>query len=182
MEAPKNHSSYADLMLTSSWIASPGMPDFRNLGDLYLSKKNLTLTCMSRERLEAGNLLLIAILGNKIHHHQDQFEEFKQQHNHSDRIDENDDSALEDKYDEEGDMGDESEIVEQEIIERMTLRWLDTPDHEGVTPRQSTQTPEGRELIRETLKCLEFFEEEAVKLGKKPPMRLGLIRDELGFQ
>jgi hypothetical protein len=79
-------------------------------------------------------------------------------------------------------MGDESEIVEQEMIERMTLRWLDTPDHEGMTPRQSAQTWEGRELLRETLKCLEFIEEEALKSGKRPPMRLDLIRDELGLQ
>ncbi len=135
---------------------------------------------MSRERLEAGKQLLIEILDDKIHHAQDHFEEFKQPLDDSEQMDEDEYPALEGDYGE-GEMDNESEIVEQELIERETLRWLDTPDQKGVTPRQAAQTPEGREELQEALKRLEFLEEEALKLGKRPPMRLDLIRNELGL-
>jgi hypothetical protein len=168
-------------MLAGSWTAGPGMPDYKTLGDLYLGNKKLTLNCLSRERLEAGKHLLIDILDNKIHPAQDYFEEFKQPLDDADLIEEDEDLAHELEDDREEEMDVESEIVEQELIERMTLRWLDTPDQNGVTPRQAAQTPEGKEELQEALKSLEFLEEEALKLGKRPPMRLDLIRNELGL-
>jgi len=179
-EAPKAQLSSDGLMLAGSWTEGPGMPDYKTLGDLHLNKKGLTLSCMSRERLEAGKQLLIEILDDKINHAQDRFEEFKQQLDESDLMDEDEYPALEGDHGEE-EMDNESEIVEQELIERETLRWLDTPDQKGVTPRQAAQTPEGREELQEALKSLEFLEEEALKLGKRPPMRLDLIHNELGL-
>jgi hypothetical protein len=180
-EAPKDQLSSEGLMLSGSWTAGPGMPDYKTLGDLYLSKRGLTLSCMSRERLEAGKQLLIEILDDKIYHPQDHFEEFKQQFDDSDLMDEEEYLEHEIKDDREEEMDDESEIVEQEMIECETLRWLDTPDQKGVTPRQAAQTLEGREELRETLKKIEFMGEQATSLGKSPPMRLDLIRNELGL-
>ena len=180
-EAPKDQLTSEGLILAGSWTEGPGMPDYKTLGDLYLSKKKLTLSCLSRERLEAGKQLLIDILGNKIHPAQDHFEEFKQPLDDSELMDEEDEFPALEGDDGEGEMDDESEIVEQEMIERETLRWLNTPDRNGVTPRQAAQTPEGREELRETLKKIEFMEEQALSLGKRPPMRLDLIRNELGL-
>jgi len=180
-EAPQNHLSSEGLMLTGSWTAGPGMPDFRTLGDLFLGKKKLTLSCLSRERLEAGKQLLIEILEDKIQHPQDHIEDFKQPLDDSDLMDEDDSPAFEGKDNKEEEMDGEFEIVEQEMIERETLRWLDTPNQKGVTPRQSAQTSEGRDELQEALKRIEYLEEEALRLGKRPSMRLDLIRNELGL-
>jgi len=45
-------------------------------------------------------------------------------------MNEEDYPELDDEYSQEGKISDESEIVEEELIERMTLRWLDTPNTE----------------------------------------------------
>jgi hypothetical protein len=67
------------------------------------------------------------------------------------------------------------------MIERMTRRGLDTPDQRGITPRQAAQKPEGREELRETMKVMEFLEEQALKSGKRQAMRLDIVRQELGL-
>jgi hypothetical protein len=178
-EAPEDQSPSDGLILSSSWTAGPGETDFRTLGDLYLCWEDLTLSCMSHERLEAGKELLNQILSNKIKHWQDHFKDLREAWDQLDREDEEDALGEENWEEEEGDA--EAEMIGEEMIERLSRRWLDTPDQSGITPRQAAQTPEGQEELRERMKVMEFLEDKALKSGKRPPMRLDIIREELGL-
>ena len=177
-EISEEHAPSGGLRLSSSWTAGPGEPDFRTLGDLYLCWQDLTLSCMSRERLEAGKELLNQILGNRIDHRQDHFRDPGELWDRLEQEDEADELDEEEWEEEPGVYG-EAEIVEDEMRERLTRRWLDTPDKRGITPRQAAQTPEAREMLLERMKMLEYLEDQASKSGKKPPMRLDIIREEL---
>ncbi len=86
-EAPDSQASSEGLMLSGSWTAGPGKPDFRTLGDLFLGRGDLTLLCLSHERLEAGKQLLGDLLGKKIQHQQDHFEDLRE---HLDELDQED--------------------------------------------------------------------------------------------
>jgi hypothetical protein len=175
-DAPDEQRSSGGYQLSGTWTAGPGQPDFRTLGDLYLGRESITLLCLSRERLEAGKQLLSEMLGARIKHQEDHFEELKQTSEDSDEVYE-DETDIDEFEDEELDP--EARQVEAELIERTTLRWLDTPDANGLTPRQAAQTAEGREELKETMKMLEYIEEQALKSGKRPPMRLDILRKEL---
>lgn len=179
-EAPKDQDSPGELQLSGSWTAGPGEPEFRTLGDLFLGWEEITLSCLSRERLEAGKKLLTQILGKKIQHRHDDFEDLRE---HLDELDQEDEDfeASSGDFKGEEELSTEDQMIEDEFIERMTRRWLDTPNKNGLTPRQSAQTPEGREDLRESMKVMEFIEEQALKSGRKPPMRLDIIRRELGL-
>jgi hypothetical protein len=176
-EAPEDRAPTDGLILSTNWTAGPGEPDFRKLGDLYLCWKDLTLSCMSRERLKAGKELLMQILSKRIKHRQDHFRDLRASR---DQVDREEAELYEEDFEEE-DLEPEAEVVEEEMIERLTRRWLDTPNRDGITPRQAAQTPEGLEDLREGMKAIEFLEEEALRSGRKPPMRLDIIRKELGL-
>jgi hypothetical protein len=177
-EAPVDQQSSGGIKFSGSWTAGPGQPDFRTLGDLYVGRESIVLLCLSRERLEAGKQLLGEMLGTKIQHQQDYFEELEQTPEDLDQ--EYEDEIDTDEFEVE-ELDAEARQVEEELIERTTLRWLDTPDAKGVTPRQAAQTAEGREELQETLKAIEFIGQRALKSGKRPPMRLDIIRRELGL-
>jgi hypothetical protein len=179
-EAPEDQVPSDGLMLSGSWTAGPGEADFRTLGDLYLCWEDLTLLCMSRERLEAGKELLNQILSSKIKHWQEHFRDLRESWDQLDWEDEENELG-EENWEEEEEVDTEAEMVGEEMIERLSRRWLDTPDKSGITPRQAAQTPEGREELREKMKVMEFLEEQALKSGNRPPMRLDIIRKELGL-
>jgi hypothetical protein len=166
------------LKMTGSWTRGPGEPDFRTLGDLYLCSQKLALLCLSSERLEAGKDLLRRILGNKIKHQEDQFADLETTTAEKDRKDEGRFGDGEDRSKTETQNA-ELKLVAEEAIERITLRWLDTPGPAGLTPRQLAQTPEGRVQLQEMMKSQEFIEDQAIKSGKRPPMRLDIVRKEL---
>ena len=172
---PEAQDSPKGLMLTGNWTLGPGEPDFRTLGDLFLCSRSLTLECLSRERLEAGKQLLSQILGDKLRHQEDQFEELRELSDREVEDDDVDDDVWGDPSTSEAD------LVEEELIERMTLRWLDQPVHNGLSPRQLAQTPEGRAELHEILKSIEYLEGQALKSGKRPPMRMDIITKELGL-
>lgn len=176
-EASKDHMPPGALMLSGSWTAGPGEPDYPTLGDLDLCWERLILSCLSRERLEAGKKLLGQILGNKIKHRQDQFEEFEVSDEEPD-WDEGEWSGEAD-WEKEEELDPELLRVDAEMRDRLTLRWLDTPDGQGITPRQAAKTEEGRARLREQLKIMEFIEAQALQSGQNPPMNLDLIRKEL---
>jgi hypothetical protein len=182
---PKAQEPDEGLIHSGSWTAGPGKPDFTTLGDLFLCWENLTLSCLSRERLHAGKELLRKILGRRIRHRQDRFEDYQERVEREawfadDEVyDERDTATSKEPFDE--DWEEESAIIDEELKERYTRRWLDTINKQGLTPRQMAQTPEGRAQLREMMKALEFLEDRALQSGKKPPMRLDIIREELGL-
>ncbi len=162
------------LQLAGTWTLGPGEPEYRTLGDIFLCEHTLTLSCLSRARLGAGKKLLKDMLDNKIAHQQDTIQDLRelwQEH-----------EPEEDSYEEENeDYQRESDLVREEMRERRTKEWLDTPDGYGVTPRQLAQTIAGREELKERLKALEYFEDQALLEGDESPMLLDMIRKELGL-
>ncbi len=177
-EAPKDQAPPKGLKLHGGWTAGVGEPEVSTLGDLYLCPRELTLLCISRERLEAGKKFLSEILGNKIQHRQDSFKDVRESNAETSEENEDDTSF---EFEDEGVDSEELRIAEDELKERATRRWIDTPDNDGVTPRQSAQMPEGREKLRETMKILEFMEDQDLKAGRRPAMCLDIIRKELGL-
>ncbi|OGO27602.1 MAG: hypothetical protein A2Z16_11705 [Chloroflexi bacterium RBG_16_54_18] len=178
-EAPEDLPPSGGLILSGSWTAGPGEPDYYTLGDLYLSEEELTLVCISRERLEAGKHLLNHFLGTRINHQHDQYSDLRELNDEPDMEDQ-DVGFHEEDWEDEDEIA-AIETIREEMAERLTMRWLDTPDANGVTPRQAAQTSEGREKLQENLKVLDFFGDQALKSGKMPPMRLDLIRRVLGL-
>lgn len=168
------------IKLIGTWTLGPGEPDFRRLGDVYLCQESLTLLCMSRERLEAGKSLLDYMFGDEIKHQTDQFSDLRSS---TEEWDSENQEDLEDEEDWDKAENSSSELkqVEAEAIERFTLRWLDQPNRDGLTPRQLAQTPEGRVELQEALKEIEYLADQAIKSGKRPPMRQDIIRKELGL-
>jgi hypothetical protein len=178
-DAPKDRIPTGALMLSGSWIAGPGEPDYRTLGDLNLCWERLILSCLSRERLDAGKKLLGQILGKKINHRRDHFEEFEIP---EEELDWDEGEWLgEADWEKEKDLDPELLSVDAEMRDRLTLRWLDTPNDQGITPRQAAKTDEGRASLHEQFKLLEYLEAQALKSGQKPPMNLDLVRKELGL-
>ncbi len=162
------------LQLAGTWTLGPGEPEYRTLGDIFLCEHTLTLSCLSRVRLEAGKKLLKEMLGSKIVHQQDTIQDLRdswQEH-----------EAEEDSFEEEDEAyRRESDLVREETRERRTKEWLETPDSDGKTPRQLAQTTAGREVLKDRVKALEYFEDQALRGGDEPPIRIDLIRKELGL-
>ncbi len=86
-----------------------------------------------------------------------------------DQLDDEDRPSLGEADEEDEEKRAESDIVDEEMIERTTLRWLDTPDNNGITPREATQTLEGREELCETIKSIEYLADETLDQGEDHP-------------
>ncbi len=165
------------LQLAGTWTLGPGEPEYRTLGDIFLCEHSLTLSCLSRARLEAGKQFLKELLGRKINHQQDTIQDLRESWEENEP--EEDFEGVYEEVDEA--YQHESGIVREEIRERRTREWLETLDRDGKTPRQLAQTTAGREVLKERLKALEYFSEKALLENDEPPMLLDLIRKELGL-
>jgi len=165
------------LQLAGTWTMGPGEPEYRTLGDIFLCEHKLSLSCLSRARLEAGKLFLKELLGCKIIHQQDTIQDLRESWEEN-----GPEEDFEDLYEEEDEAYQhESDLVSEELRERRTKEWLETPDGNGITPRQLAQTTAGREVLKERLKALEYFSDKALREGDEPPMLLDLIHRELGL-
>jgi hypothetical protein len=163
-------------MLRTEWTEGPGQPSFLNLGDLTASKKWIELECLSRERLVAGKALLEEILAGLIEHAGDRFEDLKTRMENS--------PAKLPPYRKEPSrkMKEDMEILDREMLHRLTVNWLDEPSLDGkVTPRQAVQSPEGRKKVIETLKQLDYINDQRALDGEGPTMDAEYIRKELGL-
>ena len=164
------------VLLKTEWIEGPGQPSFLNLGDLSLAAKWVELECLSRERLAAGKALLVSMLGKQIEHSGDRFEDWEAyQQKPAPR------SARPHKEPSRA-QTEEAEIVQEEMLQRMTADWLDQPSLDGkLTPRQAAQTPEGRKKVIEVLKQIEYHNDQRALNGERPIMNADYIRRELGI-
>ena len=164
------------VMLRTEWTEGPGQPSFLNLGDLTASKKWIELECLSRERLIAGKALLEEILAGLIEHAGDRFEDWEARMENS--------PAKLPPYRKEPSrkMKEDMEILDREMLHRLTVNWLDEPSLDGkVTPRQAVQSPEGRKKVIETLKQLDYINDQRALDGEGPTMDAEYIRKELGL-
>jgi len=124
------------LQLAGTWTLGPGEPEHRTLGDIFLCEHAITLDCLSRARLEAGKQFLKDLLGRKINHQQDTIQDLRESWQEQEPEAEFEEA---DADEEEGEAYlRESDIVREEMRERRTKEWLETPDSDGKTPRQLT--------------------------------------------
>ncbi|MBI3362128.1 MAG: DUF2384 domain-containing protein [Chloroflexi bacterium] len=161
------------LMHTVEWTAGPGEPSFRSLGDIALWKNRLELSCLSRERLEAGKALLAEVLGGLIRHRRDRVKPLE----------------VETGLSPEGfvPLADtripraERLALEREARDRQTTQWLDTPlpALNNLSPRQAVKTPEGRAEVLEMLKVMEYIDDGRREAGEPSVMDIARIHREL---
>ena len=155
----------------------PDQSSYPSLGDINLNEDRLVLHCISRERLEAGKVLLKEILGIRIQYQDEEFESLKER-----RTKPVDEEPPAKTYNPAIDT-EEALLFQKKIVRRETERWLDEPSPNlGSSPRQAMQTPEGRKIVMETLKSIEYLAEQARQDGKTPPMDLDYLLSELGIE
>lgn len=164
------------VLLKTEWIEGPGQPSFLNLGDLILAAQWIELECSSRERLAAGKALLESMLGKQIKPAGDRFEDLEAyQQKPAPR------SARPHKEPSRA-QSEEAEIVQEELLQRMTANWLAQPSMDGkLTPHQAAQTPEGRKKVIEALKQIEYINDQRARNGERPTLDADYIRRELGL-
>ncbi len=154
-----------------------GQPSFLNLGDLSLGVNWLELECLSRERLRAGKSLLESALGRLIEHQGDRFEDLEV------ALEKSDDKPARPRRRISRKEEEELEILNKEMLHRLTSNWLDQPSIDGkLTPRQAAKTPAGRKKLVEVLKQIEYINDQQAEEGKGPTMDADYIRKELGLE
>lgn len=164
------------VILRTEWTEGPGHPSFLNLGDLTLGPKWIELECLSRERLVAGKALLEEILTGLIEHSGDRFEGWEERMASS--------AAKPPKVCKEPsrEMKEDMEVLNREMLHRLTANWLDEPSIDGkLTPRATVQSPEGRKKVIEALKQIEYINDQRARDGEGPTMDADYIRRELGL-
>lgn len=144
------------MMLKSQWVAESGEASYRSLGDVMLWGDTLELSCLSKERLEAGKALLKATAGRLLRHLGDEYRDLE------DILEAAQDSPS-------GDIPSEIDpIVEGRIMEAQSDQWLDTPVPmlEGKSPREAARDPAAREQLDELFKIIEYAEERKRRDGE----------------
>jgi hypothetical protein len=164
------------LQLTTEFVPGSGEARHRSVGDLNLGSKLMELECMSKERLAAGKALLAQILGNRVQHTGDQFqnmEKLLKRDESRPTSHARPTSPLRDAH---------SRAILQETAEQHTAAWLDEaiPALDGLTPRQAVQTPEGRKKVLDLIKVLEYHNDRR-EASAPPTMNIPRIRKELGL-
>lgn len=142
------------------------------LGDVLLARGRLSLSCLSRERLDLGRRLLERLLGDAVRHLVDDF-----RHAHAPLAGAGAGKAAEDEP-----MPPEVAQAVQRFLNNYYRRWVDEPLPAlgGDTPRQACRTQEGRSQVLEILRLLENMEEKKRRAGK-PYIEVSVIRRELGL-
>ena len=136
------------------------------LGEVRLHNEELTINCISDQRLQRCKAIIEKLLGGIIvEKGQDRHEEFE--------------SVNEEEYDEE-----EREFLKN-YLKNYYAKWVDTkiPMLGGMTPREASRTDEGREKLEEALKLLENIEARNMKIEDKDREELTEgLRAMLGLQ
>ncbi|MBU4255620.1 MAG: hypothetical protein KJ727_13585, partial [Acidobacteria bacterium] len=116
------------------------------------------------------------MLGKQIKHSGDRFEDWEAYEQRSDH------RPAKPHKEPSREGAEEAEIVQEEMLQRMTADWLDQPSLDGkLTPRQAAQTPEGRKKVIEVLKQIEYHNDQRARNGERPIMNADYIRRELGI-
>ena len=149
------------VVLSTRFLQEVGDKPLHCMGDIEMDRQELTLECLSKERLEKGRKLLQASLGESIEHVSSSFLGLEE--------------ALEEgSWSEEHLPGArEPEDLPPEVSRRILLdfledhyqSWVDTPlpALKGKTPREASSTEEGRAMLEEVLKVIENLEERRRK-------------------
>ena len=142
-------------IVLSTDLKDPHGDSLRSLGDIILTWEELTIECLSRQRLEKGKQLLQEALGDSIEHlysgHQEVGEVLEEREAEKEHRGETKDDGI------------PPEVSRQILVDSLEDhygKWVDTPIPalNGVTPREASRTREGRALLEELLKTLENVE------------------------
>jgi len=142
--------------LPSFFVPEPGHGPHRVLGTIILEPDFLALLVQGEEHLAVGREILEEVLAGLISHREDfaQALEDLLQDASDELMDDLD--ALEEEIPPE-----EKQAILKEIFDNHYRQWLDRPLSalKGQTPRQAAQNPEGRRLVEDLLRVMEFSHE-----------------------
>lgn len=152
----------------SIFITEDGAEQYNSIGDITINRNQLTLNCLSSERLKCGKNLLKTI-GDVIEF-QSESEEYPVLEGGINKTPETglDDSVLEE--------------LNRNFLEDHYRKWVDMsiPSLNGRTPKECSKTPEGKAKLEELLKVLENAEERRMRSGK-PSYDVSKLREMLGM-
>ncbi len=129
------------------------------LGYIHVNPENLTLECLSKERLERGMRLLKASLGDSIQHLSNTYKGIQEA---LVQAKERETSEL---IEDEGFRPPASKPFLRDFLEEHYERWVDMrlPALDGKTPKEALKTRDGRAKVEELLKSVENLEERRKK-------------------
>jgi hypothetical protein len=159
--------------VSSFHTGGPGEERYLVLGSVEVTRKRLRLSVTGENRFKAGKEVLARTLGNAIRHRVDSRE------------------TLESRLSKSTGRDTEPEAIAPEVERRVLKdalddhyrRWLDTriPALENKTPRQASQTKDGREELEDLLRVLEHNESLRAKRGG-PEYDVSWIRGKLNMK
>ncbi len=173
-ETIKGRGTDGDKVYLTLWADEDGK-EHLCLANLTLTKKMLSVQCMSKERLESLKEILSPLEDDEI------IENMGVKY-------ENASNALKSKKEDIGDDPEEDipedlkNEISKEFLERYTQNWLDMqiPALNNMTPRQAAKTEDGKRQLKEMLKDMENLYEHHKKQGR-PYMNVPLIKKILGI-
>jgi hypothetical protein len=152
-------------------INYPGKPPI--LGWLSLWDNRILLKCYSQERLFSGKVLLGELIGGEVILHKRDFV-----------INLHEEVEKHKSFSPSGSIPPREFInISVDLQNQFTSQWLEEsiPALRGLTPRQAATMPDGRVLLEEILKTMEFqYSKQPITLI--PPMDVTRIRKELGME
>jgi hypothetical protein len=157
-------------MLKTEWTSELDGSSYRSLGDVRLWYFGLELSCLSKERLEAGKALLREVVGRSLRYLGDEYRDLEQMLASGESPAARDISPAIDP------------AVVHRMLEAQRDEWLDSPVP-GLgfkSPRQAASDPAMREQLDEIFKVLEYLEEQKRREGEAY-LDVTDLRRELGL-
>ncbi len=168
VEVTETNPEAGRFVFQTTFITEEGEEHYNSMGDITINSNQLTLSCLSSERLKRGKNLLKA-LGDVIEF-QSESEEFPDLEGGKYSTPE---IGLEDPVLEE---------IKRKLLEDHYRNWVDMsiPFLNGRTPRECSKTPEGKVKLEELLKVLENAEARKMRSGQ-PGYDVSKLREMLGM-
>ena len=158
------------VMLKTEWMSESGESSYRSLGDVRLWPGKLELSCLSKERLEAGKALLSQIVGRLLRHLGDEYQDLE------------DVLASAEASPSSGLAPETDPVIDRRMREALLEEWLNTPvpNLGGKSPREAARDPAMREEFDEMFKAFEYIAEQK-RRGGEPYFDVADVRRKLGL-
>lgn len=168
VEVTETNPKAGQSIFQSTFITEEGGEQYKSMGDITINSNQLTLSCLSSERLKRGKNLLKALGG--LIEFQSESEEYPDLEARKYKKPE---TELEDPVLEE---------LKRKFLEDHYQKWVDMsiPFLNGRTPRECSKTPEGKAKLEELLKVIENAEERNMRSGE-PGYDIRNLRKMLGM-
>lgn len=162
------------IRLDSKMVHPSGKLEWDVLGTITLGKGELTLECLSRERLARGKKRIKEILGRQIKHREDSFEDVKKAVEKS--------KGSRERPAQKEPLSPHAARMLEESMRTYMLSWLNTklPALDGMTPREAASDVSAKGKLIEILKDFENMEEKKRRAGD-PYIDVAFLKKELGL-